>query len=83
MAGMTEQLSNRSLQVERRSTKWLNIKEAAQHIAMSVAFLRKSVRNKTIPYSRVGTKALRFDRDTLDEWVSVNSCGGNDSDSKK
>lgn len=71
------------LQAERESRKWLNIKEAAQHIAMSVAFVRKSVRNKTIPYSRVGTKALRFDRDALDQWLSANSCGGNGSDSKK
>jgi len=70
-------------QVERRSRKWLKIKEAAQYIGMSVAFVRKSVRNKTIPYSRVGTKALRFDRDALDEWLTANSCGGNASDSKK
>lgn len=70
------------LQVERESRKWLNIKQAAQHIGMSVAFVRKSVRNKTIPYSRVGTKALRFDRDALDEWLTANRRGGNASDSK-
>ena len=73
----------RDLQVERESSKWLNIKKAAQHIGMSVAFLRKAVRNKTIPYSRVGTKALRFDRDALDEWLTDNSRVGNASDSKK
>ena len=63
--------------------RWLNIKEAARHIGMSVAFVRKSVRNKTIPFSRIGTKSLRFDRDALDEWLTANSCRGNDSDSKK
>jgi excisionase family DNA binding protein len=52
-------------------TKWLNIGEAARHIGMSVAFLRKATRNKSVPFSRVGSKALRFDREALVSWLSV------------
>lgn len=56
--------------------KWLNIREAARHIGMSVAFLRKATRNRNVPFSRVGTKVLRFDREALDVWVTASSSGG-------
>jgi excisionase family DNA binding protein len=56
--------------------KWLNIREAARHIGMSVAFLRKATRNKSVPFCRAGTKALRFDREALDVWLTANGCGG-------
>jgi excisionase family DNA binding protein len=56
--------------------KWLNIREAALHIGMSVAFLRKATRSRTVPYTRVGTKALRFDREALDTWLGATGCGG-------
>jgi excisionase family DNA binding protein len=56
--------------------KWLNIREAARHIGMSVAFLRKATRNRSVPFARVGTKALRFDREGLDAWLVANSSGG-------
>jgi excisionase family DNA binding protein len=55
--------------MERDSKKWLNLREAAQHISMSAGFIRKAVRQRTIPYSRVGSKALRFDREALDAWM--------------
>jgi excisionase family DNA binding protein len=56
--------------------KWLNIREAAQHLSMSVAFLRKATRTRIVPFARVGTKALRFDREALDAWLEAHSCGG-------
>jgi len=40
---------------------------------MSIGFVRKAVRNKSIPFTRIGTKALRFDRDALDQWLAVQS----------
>jgi excisionase family DNA binding protein len=55
--------------------KWLTIKEAASYIGMSVGFLRKNVRLRSVPYARLGSKALRFDRDALDAWISARSCG--------
>jgi excisionase family DNA binding protein len=56
--------------------KWLTISEAARHIGMSVAFLRKGVRLRSVPHTRVGAKALRFNREALDAWLSANGCGG-------
>ena len=56
--------------------KWLNIREAAAYVGMSVAFLRKAVRQRSVPHARVGTKALRFDRVALDEWILSDSTGG-------
>ena len=55
---------------------WLNIRQAAAHIGTSVAFLRKSVRLKKVPFARAGTKVLRFKRSELDKWLEANSCGG-------
>jgi excisionase family DNA binding protein len=66
----------RKSHAERESKKWLNVREAAAHIGMSVGFVRKAVRSRAILHSRVGTKALRFDCEALDEWLAVNSCGG-------
>ena len=64
--------------------KWLTISEAARHIGMSVGFLRKAVRLRTVPYARIGTKALRFDRSALDEWLnSASCCGGLNNGSKQ
>ena len=56
--------------------QWLTIREAADYIGMSVAFLRKAVRLRSVPYSRIGTKALRFNRVALDVWLRQNSCSG-------
>ena len=56
--------------------KWQTINEAVRYISMSVGFLRKSVRFRTVRYTRIGTKALRFDRDALDAWINARSCGG-------
>lgn len=55
--------------------RWLNISEAARHIRMSIGFVRKNVRLRTIPHTRVGAKSLRFNRDALDEWLASNGCG--------
>jgi excisionase family DNA binding protein len=52
------------------SKKWLKISEASEYTSMSVGFLRKQVRSGTIPFTRVGNKALRFDREALDGWLA-------------
>ena len=48
---------------------WLNIRQAAIHVGMSVAFMRKAVRNHSVPFVRVGSKALRFRLSDLDRWM--------------
>jgi excisionase family DNA binding protein len=50
--------------------RWMNITETALYLNMSVAFLRKCVRTKTVPFARV-TKALRFRRSDLDRWLEA------------
>ena len=55
---------------------WWNIRESAEYLGVSVAFLRKAVRLKKIPFARLGTKALRFRRSDLDRWAEASGCGG-------
>ena len=67
---------------ESQSDAWCNIREAAAHIGMSIAFLRKLVRFRKVPFARLGSKALRFRKADLDSWAEANGCGGEISYSK-
>jgi excisionase family DNA binding protein len=58
------------------NSEWCDIRCAAAHVGMSVAFMRKAVREKRIPFARVGSKALRFRRRDLDRWLESGGCGG-------
>jgi len=60
-----------------------NIKEAAKYLSMSVAYLRKQVRLRAVPFLRVGGKAIRFRRIDLDHWLEASSVGGEMSYAKK
>jgi len=55
---------------------WLTITQAGRYLNVSVAFLRKRVRTRSVPFARLGSKSLRFRRSDLDNWMEVNSCGG-------
>ena len=57
-------------ETHRPTANWCNIREAADHLGMSVAFLRKQVRLRRVPFVRIGTKALRFRKADLDSWLS-------------
>jgi excisionase family DNA binding protein len=70
------------LNVQTDDKKWLTIIEAARYIGMSVGFLRKNIRLRTVPHTRIGSKALRFDRDALDSWLSANGCAGEGANRK-
>lgn len=59
-----------------KPSEWCNIKAAAAHLGVSVAFLRKAVRLRKVPFARAGSKVLRFRRSDLDRWLEANSCGG-------
>jgi excisionase family DNA binding protein len=69
------QLRNEVFKVQ-ADKKWLTISEAARHIGMSVGFLRKAVRLRSVPHTRVGSKALRFDHEALDRWLEASGCDG-------
>jgi excisionase family DNA binding protein len=56
--------------------EWLTIGDAAGHLKVSIAFLRKAVRLKKVPFARAGSKALRFRRSDLDRWMEANGNGG-------
>jgi excisionase family DNA binding protein len=55
---------------------WCDIKAAASYLGLSVAFLRKAVRLRQVPFARAGSKALRFRRADLDRWLEANGCSG-------
>jgi excisionase family DNA binding protein len=59
-----------------KSSEWCDIKKAAAYMGMSVAFLRKAVRLRTVPFARAGSKSLRFRRSDLDHWLEANGCHG-------
>lgn len=61
---------------EHQSESWCDIRQAASHVNMSVAFMRKAVRERRIPFVRVGSKALRFRPSDLDRWLEASGCGG-------
>jgi excisionase family DNA binding protein len=61
---------------------WWDIRKAAGHLGVSVAFLRKAVRLRKVPYARAGSKALRFRRDDLDRWMEQKGCRGELSDER-
>jgi excisionase family DNA binding protein len=70
-------IQTRGFQLQTQTEKkWLTINEAARYIGMSVAFLRKAVRLRSVPHTRVGMKALRFNREALDAWLAAQGCGG-------
>ena len=56
--------------------EWWNIKKAAAHLGVSIAFLRKAVRLRKVPFARAGSKAIRFRRADLDSWLETNGCTG-------
>jgi excisionase family DNA binding protein len=58
------------------SQDWCDIKKAAAYLGMSVAFLRKAVRLRKVPFARAGAKSLRFRRSDLDRWLEANGCIG-------
>jgi excisionase family DNA binding protein len=61
---------------QHKSSEWWDIRKAAAHLGMSVAFLRKAVRLRKVPFARAGTKSLRFRRSDLDCWLEANGCSG-------
>ena len=63
--------------------EWLTITQASRHLNFSVAFLRKLVRTNSVPFARVGSKALRFRRHDLDMWMEAKVNGTATSDFRR
>lgn len=45
-----------------------DIKELSSYLNISISLIRKLVRNKDIPYNRIGVKLL-FDKNEIDNWL--------------
>ncbi len=45
-----------------------NTKEISGYLSISVSMIRKLIREKKIPFHRIGTKYL-FDKKEIDEWL--------------
>ena len=45
-----------------------NVKEIAEYLNCSVSSIRTLVRNKQIPFFRIGSK-LNFNKDAVDNWI--------------
>ncbi len=48
---------------------WLNSEEVAEYLGVSVHTVREWVQDGTMPFSRLGSKLLRFRREKIDDWV--------------
>ena len=48
--------------------KIFNVKEVAEYLNCSVSAIRTLVRNKQIPFFRIGSK-LNFNKEAVDRWV--------------
>ena len=48
--------------------KILDLKEISNYLRMSESMIRKMVREKTIPYFRLGYK-IKFDLDKVNKWI--------------
>ena len=46
-----------------------NVHQAAQYLAMSEGFVRKFIRLRKIPFTKVGSKAVRLSKAELDAWL--------------
>ncbi|PYX71664.1 MAG: hypothetical protein DMG72_16650 [Acidobacteria bacterium] len=46
-----------------------DIRRTAKYLGMSTGFIRKGVRQRSIPFVRIGNKALRFRKADLDRWA--------------
>ena len=65
-----------AIKTDLATQRWWTIGEAAGYLSVSVAFLRKRVRQRDIPFKRVGSKALRFRQQDLDAWLDANNSNG-------
>jgi excisionase family DNA binding protein len=50
--------------------KWLTSLQTCHYLQVSRSTLAEMQRNGLIPFSRVGSRVIRFDRLELDRWLS-------------
>ena len=55
------------MQIERRT---LTVEEVAQYIGVSKDLIYIMVREKSIPFIRIGSRRILFKRESIDQWLS-------------
>lgn len=57
------------------ASNMLDVKQLSEYLNISISLIRKLVRNKDIPYNRIGVKLL-FSKSEIDNWLkeSQNDC---------
>ena len=50
------------------AARWVDITEAAEHLATTVRHMRRLVHERRVPFHHLGGK-VRFDLDELDSWM--------------
>jgi excisionase family DNA binding protein len=59
---------------------WLDIDDAASHVALSPNAVRALVKRHRIPFHRTEHGRLRFSPTELDDWVRTGSCAATQED---
>ncbi len=55
-----------------KENRFMDVPALAEYIHLAKSTVYKMVSNKTIPFSKIGTRTL-FDRVQIDQWV-INGC---------
>jgi excisionase family DNA binding protein len=55
---MQKDIQKQVIQDESAVAEWWNVRRAARYLGMSESFVRKSVRLRRIPFTRIGEKAI-------------------------
>lgn len=49
----------------------MTVAECAEYLGIGKRTLYRMVANEAIPFARLGTKLIRFDKDVIDAWVQA------------
>jgi excisionase family DNA binding protein len=49
--------------------RYMNANQTAEYLHVSIASIRRYVRDRVVPYSKVGNRVL-FDREQVDQWIA-------------
>jgi excisionase family DNA binding protein len=61
-------VGDRFVEARQRSTRLIDISDAAETLGVSVRYVRRLVAERRIPYVKLG-HYIRFDRDELELWI--------------
>ncbi len=57
-----------------REDNYINIDEVAAYLGVKPSTIRSWIKNKNMPYHRIGGKLLKFKRSEIDEWIKSKEC---------